>query len=131
MSKESVQDSFERCEKAGDFAETFYGIFLKKSPEISDLFAKTDFQKQHKLLRASVFILVNLDIENPNAKEMLARVGDSHSKHHLDIRPELYETWLNSLCETVKQMDPHWTETLEISWKNHMRPGIDLITSLY
>ena len=34
MSNESVRNSFKRCEAAGDFGETFYGIFLDKSPEI-------------------------------------------------------------------------------------------------
>ncbi len=28
---------------------------------------------------------------------------------NLSIRPELYEVWLDSVCQTVKQMDPDWT----------------------
>ena len=131
MSDERIHESFKRCEASGDFAERFYSIFLKTSPEIGDLFADTDFKKQRVLLRASVFMLVTRDVAEPKAKEALQRIGISHSKANLDIRPELYETWLDSLCLTVQQMDPEWTEELETAWRDKMRPGIELITSLY
>ncbi len=38
---------------------------------------------------------------------------------------------LDSLCETVKGMDSEWTPALEQSWRDHLAPGIALITSLY
>ncbi len=131
MTNDHVRESFKRCEASGDFADRFYGIFLKKSPEIADLFADTDFKKQRTHLRASVFMLVTRDVEDPKAKELLERIGESHNRSNLNIRPELYETWLESLCETVKNMDPEWTDELEHSWRQQMQPGVALITSLY
>jgi hemoglobin-like flavoprotein len=131
MINESVRSSFERCEAAGDIGETFYGIFLKKSPEIADLFANTDFKKQRKHLRASVFLLVNRNVEEPKAKEVLEGIGRSHNKSNLDIRPELYGIFLESLCETVKEMDPQWSEELDSSWRQQVLPGVHIITSLY
>ena len=126
-----VRHSFDRCETTGQFAEQFYEIFLNSSPEVERLFANTDFNKQRKLLRASVYVLVTRDIDDPKAKELLNRVGHSHSRSQLDIKPELYELWLESLCQTVKRMDPKWTPELEQAWCDQMRKGIDLITSLY
>ena len=131
MVNEAVRDSFKRCETAGDFGETFYGIFLKKSPQIAELFAETDFSKQRKHLRASVFMLVNRDIEDQKTQEVLTGVGNSHSRRKLDIRPELYDIWRQSLCETVKELDSDWSQELESDWQRQVQPGIDFITSLY
>ncbi len=128
---DDIRASFDRCEATGDFAERFYEIFLASSPEVAPLFAKTDFNKQRKLLRASVYILVMRDVENPEAREMLERVGNSHSSERLNIRPDLYELWLDSLCKAVEVMDPDWSMGLEAAWRARMRPGIELITSRY
>jgi len=131
MVNENVRDSFKRCESAGDFADTFYGIFLEKSPEIAELFANTDFKKQRTHLRSSVLLLVSRDINEPKAKHVIGSIGTSHSKANLNIRPELYDVWLESLCETVKQMDPEWSAELETGWRTQVQPGIDVITSMY
>ncbi len=131
MNSSDVRASFDRCEAAGDFAEKFYEIFLNSSPEIAPLFAKTDFKQQRKLLRATVYIMVTRDVTDPKGREALERVGHSHARAKLNIRPELYDLWLDSLCETAKAMDAEWTPELERSWRECMAPGIALITSLY
>ena len=131
VAKDHVQASFERCEASGSFAEQFYDVFLASSPEIAPLFAKTDFTKQRTLLRATVYILVTRSLEDAQARQTLERIGSSHSRSRLNIRPELYELWLDSLCETVKRMDTEWTPEVEREWRDRMRPGIELITSLY
>ena len=55
----------------------------------------------------------------------------SPAKSKLNIRPDLYDLWLDSVCETVKRMDPEWTPQVEQAWRERMAPGIALITSLY
>ena len=131
MSTDDVRASFDRCEATGSFAEQFYDVFLNSSAEIAPLFAKTDFEKQRKLLRASVYVMITRNVDDPQARETLERIGGSHGRTQLNIRPELYELWLDSLCETLKRMDPEWTAELERAWRDHLRPGIELITSLY
>ena len=80
--------SFDRCEAAGDFAEAFYEVFLNSSPEIAPLFAKTDFKKQRRAFEG------HRDVDDPTSREALERVGHSHAKSKLDIRPDLYDLWL-------------------------------------
>jgi hemoglobin-like flavoprotein len=126
-----VRASFERSEAAGDFADKFYAIFLNKSPEIALLFAQTDFERQRRLLRTTVYIMVTQDLDDPTARETLERIGRSHGRSELNIRPELYDLWLDSICETVKDLDPEWTPETERFWRERMAPGIALITSLY
>ncbi len=131
MVSDEVRQSFERCEAAGDFAARFYDALLAASDEIAPLFARTDFEKQRKLLRASVYIMVTRDVEDARARATLERIGRSHRRSELNIRPDLYELWLDSVCDTVKTMDPEWTTALEPAWRRQLRPGISLVTSLY
>ena len=126
-----VRDSFKRCEAAGDFAKEFYAVFLNASPEIAPHFAATDFAKQRKLLRATVYILVTRDVDDPQAFAALERIGRSHSRSELNIRPALYDLWLDSVCSTVTRLDPDWTPELEAAWRGQLRPGINAITALY
>ncbi len=126
-----VRESFARCEAAGDFADVFYAVFLDASPEIAPHFAATDFAAQHKLLRATVYILVTRDADDPQAFAALERIGRSHSRSELNIRPALYDLWLDSVCSTVTQLDPDWTPELETAWQEQLRPGITAITALY
>ena len=129
--EDPVRASFDRCEAGGNFAETFYRVFLESSTEIAPLFAKTDFEKQRKLLRATVYIMVTRNVYDPHARETLEKIGHSHGRTQLDIRPELYELWLDSVCRTVEQLDPEWTSRTEQEWRDRLRPGIELITSMY
>jgi len=116
---------------ASDGVERFYQDFLERSPEVAPLFAATDFSKQRKLLRASVYVLATRDVEEPQAREMLERIGESHGRARRNIRPELYEVWLDALCQTVRWLDPTWSDEVEQAWREKMRPGIDIITSMY
>ncbi len=78
-----------------------------------------------------MYIMVTRSVDDVQARETLESIGYSHGRTQLNIRPELYEVWLDSVCQTVKQMDPDWTSKVEREWRDRLRAGIDLITSLY
>ena len=128
---ETVQASYDRCLATGDFFQTFYDIFLAKSPEIASKFAQTDFSKQKNLIKASVAMLVRLGTGNANARRIIEKVGDTHCKQALNIQPELYELWLDSLCEAIQRHDSAYTAELEALWREEMEEGISLVTSRY
>ncbi len=130
-SHEAVQASYDRCQAAGDFFQTFYDIFLAKSPEIASKFAQTDFTKQKNLIKASVAMMIRLGTGNANARSIIEKVGDTHCRTALDIQPELYELWLNSLCEAIQRHDTAYTPELETQWRENMQEGIALVTSHY
>ncbi len=128
---DDVKLSFERCEASGDFGKRFYEIFLDSSDEIAPQFAETDFGKQRKLLRDSVRIMVSRDPRDPTMRETLRRIGDSHGRRGRAIPPLLYEYWLASLCNTVRELDPEWDDELEKKWRVRMRAGMQVITANY
>ena len=127
----AVQQSYFRCCEADGFFDSFYARFLGKNDEISPKFAGTDFKKQNNLLKASLYMLVLYREGEEAVEKALEQIGRTHGRDGYDIRPELYELWLDSLCETVEECDPQCTPELVEMWRTRMRGGIDYITSMY
>jgi hemoglobin-like flavoprotein len=129
---QAVRESYERSSQGGDFPTTFYRIFFTKSPEIPALFTHTDFTVQKRLLKAAVLILIKYTPdEAEGSRHALERIGQTHSRGQLNIRPDLYPLFVDSLCEAVKAHDPEFSADLEALWRHRVRDGIDLITSMY
>ena len=76
-------------------------------------------------------MMIRLNTGNANARRIIEKVGETHASHALDIRPELYELWLNSLCEAVQRHDPAYHADLEAAWRESMQEGIQLVTTHY
>ena len=128
---EDVRLSFARCEENGDFAETFYSVFLNSSPEITPHFAQTDFERQHRVLRDSVHMMVSRDVADPEFRSLLSRLGAAHGRDGRDVQPKLYEFWLDSICDTVRKLDPDWSNELERKWRVRLRAGMQVIMAAY
>ena len=128
---EAVKSSLERCEASGDFGEVFYKKFLNSSHVVPPLFSATEFPRQKKLVRDSVYNLVGKDVSDPVLRQELERLGRRHSRRGRNIRPALYELWLDSICQTVKVLDPEWDEALERKWRVRLRPGMQIIMAAY
>ena len=128
---QSVRESYDRCCANGDFPTTFYDIFLTKSPEISKLFADTDFTQQKRHLRAALLLLIKYEPGDEPTRIALEKIGRSHSRGERNIRPDLYPLFLESVCETIKRHDPEWSEELENQWKERVRGGVELVISMY
>ena len=128
---EPVRRSLERCEAAGDFGAVFYRKFLNCSPRIAPYFSETDFERQRRVLRDSVLLMVSRDVSDPAMREHLERLGKTHSRSQRGILPELYELWLDSVIETVRELDPNWNAELERAWRVRLRPGMQVIMAAF
>jgi hemoglobin-like flavoprotein len=124
---DQVIASYHRCRQSGTFFDTFYGIFLGKSPEIAAKFALTDFARQKLMLRESLLEVLNLYAGIESVREEIEQLGKRHQQ--LDVRPEHYELWVDSLCEAVASHDPEFRNDLGEKWREAMRPGIAMMLS--
>jgi hemoglobin-like flavoprotein len=114
-----------------NFLDRFYEIFLNSNPIIKPLFAKTDFKKQKELLRTGLFMLL-AHLEGKSSGTMgLNRIAESHSKKKLNINPNLYQFWIDSLVQAVKECDKKCDPELERVWQKCLRAGVDHIASQY
>lgn len=113
-------------EQGSCFFHHFYRKFTSASSEANEKFANTDFNRQVKMLRRSMFHMVGF-YETRSENWYLLKIAESHSRRDYDIRPALFDLWLEALIETVREMDPEFGDDVELAWRVAMAPGITLM----
>ena len=126
-----VEQSLARACIAGDPFERFYQIFLSADPQIKPMFEETDFNKQNKLLKAGLANLILFAQDSDYGKLKVDEIGLSHSKAKLDIKPELYSIWLNSLLKAIAEFDSEYNEEKAQAWTRVLSSGIEKIIDAY
>ena len=125
--RELFNDSLERCMQRTDFIDRFYQIFLASSDEVRKKFENTDFRRQRKMLRSSLFLLILACEGMPEGLQHLDRIAELHSRKQRDIPPHLYELWANCLLQAVQECDSRFNEQTENAWRSMMKLGIDFL----
>jgi len=105
------------------FFQAFYKRFLASDPVIPEKFSATDFTRQNQLLQHGIGLLLSFARRRNPA--LLARIADRHGAHDLDIAPHLYAKFVDSLVDTVREMDASCTPDVEAAWRIALAPGID------
>jgi hemoglobin-like flavoprotein len=123
--------SFGRAINKGDFIARFYEIFMASDPEVADKFANTDMEKQKKLLMQGINLSIMFAEGNPLGKHGIDRIRHTHSKSELDIHPEYYQLWLDSLLKAVNEFDQQIDEESNQQWRDMLQITIDYITDGY
>ena len=59
------------------------------------------------------------------------RIATVHDHLGLDIKPEYYSLWLESLIQTVSEFDPYFDDDIEQVWRQFLQPAIDFMISHY
>lgn len=126
-----AKKSLKRCLTKPEFLDIFYEKFLGSSDEIKAKFINTRFPNQKIMLKASLHIMVMLAQGSLKDTEQLQNLADKHSKGKLNIHPEFYQLWLDSMLYAVKVVDPEYSDVIFQAWKVTLQPGIDFFTSKY
>lgn len=126
-----VKVSFGRCCVAPTFFDRFYEIFLNSHPAIKPMFQHTDMSRQKSLLRQGLTMLIMHGEGNRFGTQSLERIAESHSRKKLNISPDLYPYWMNSLLKVVKECDPEYTPALEAEWKKILKKGTEFLIDKY
>lgn len=124
-----VMQSYGRCCASPDFFDTFYRHFLASSPLIREKFVDTDMAAQKQLLRQGILNLVMHARGMSDSK--LRALGESHSRQRLDIRPELYDLWLDALLLTISEHDKEYDANVGQAWREVLNKGIAVIKAGY
>jgi hemoglobin-like flavoprotein len=128
MSSQATQitrASFTRCVELPDFFPAFYRNFFASLPEAKPLFAKTNLEKQHKLIEHAIKILLIFPQQAPGEPTLLTRLAEKHGKAELGINPAWYPAFLESLVFTASQFDPEFTPGIGAAWREALQPGMD------
>ncbi len=112
------------------FFDEFYKRFVEASEEVRQKFQHTDMAVQRLMLKKSLVYLLNY-YATENVNEFLKRTAERHGRQDLDIRPELYDLWLDKLIETLAECDPKFSTRVEEAWRTVLTPGISYMRSMY
>lgn len=124
-------DSFLRCQNKTGFLNRFYQLFLDSSEEVKKKFKNTDFTKQQMALKSSFYMMLLTVQGNARGQRYLGEIAELHSRGRLDIKPEMYDLWLECLLKAVKEFDPLFNEEIKRVWQSLMNQGIRFMQSRY
>ena len=136
MNPEQVQAfraSLKRCLATPDFLRAFYDLFMSFSDEIRAKFRQTDFTRQTRVLADSLYAMAVVgqgESDSPAWAE-IDRLGLQHARGQLDVRPELYDVWLDCLVKAARQHDAEFTPELEQAWRDTLSAGIERMRAQY
>jgi hemoglobin-like flavoprotein len=127
---EQFNDSLERMPGAR-FLERFYELFLASSPEVRAKFAHTDFRRQRRVLKVSLYLMMLAVEGRLEGRIHLDEIARRHGRGGLGIQPELYDLWLECLIAAVREHDPRFDAETERAWRAVLRSGIEVMKSRY
>lgn len=123
--------SYERCCLNPDFIQAFYETFFRNCPRAKPMFAKTDFDRQARLLRHAIGLLLVFPAHSQQEPSVLTRVAERHSRRDLNVHPSLYDPFVDSLIETVCEHDSQFSPDVETAWRATLASGVAYMRSKY
>jgi hemoglobin-like flavoprotein len=123
---DQVVASYHRARQSGKLFDVFYDLFLRKSPDIPPMFARTDFPHQKLMLRESLLEML-VFVQTESNRSEIDRLGERHRQ--LNVKRVHYDLWLDALCESLTACDAEFTPALEQMWRDAMRKGIDVMAA--
>lgn len=121
--------SYQRCLNAEDFFPSFYQHFFEACPVAKPMFARTDFERQHRLLQHAIGLLLSYNLQRQSEPNLLTRVAERHGHNDLNVDPAHYPAFIASLIETVREFDPEFTPETERAWQEATAAGIAYMQS--
>jgi len=126
---EIFNDSFQRCLSKSGFFPRFYELFLNSSSEVKDKFKDTDFKKQARVVKKSLYLLTMVSTGAVEARAEIERLGQTHGREGLKVDPYMYDQWLTCLLQAVREYDIGWTPEVEKSWRKTFLSHIEALKS--
>src|SRR5262249_43798837 len=84
-----------------------------------------------RVLKASLYMMMFAAEGKAEGHVHLQSIAKLHSRNELDIKPHLYDLWLDCLMRAVRESDPLFTHETERGWRRRLEPGIECTRSQY
>lgn len=126
-----VEKSYDRVKDIDDFFNFFYHSLFSSDRAIFEMFKKTNMQSQKKALRDSIQYMLMLNAGSQIANRKFDQLAITHDREHRNVKPELYQHWVDSLIKALASFDPQFNLSLSKKWHLAVATGIDRIKSKY
>lgn len=121
---QNARSSLSRCVAKPEFIQRFYDLFMASSTEVADLFRDTDFERQKKVLKDSLFLmLVAAGTKKGPAHHELDRLAKRHRQ--IGVTADMYDVFVDALLEAAREHDPEFSDELEEDWRQAMHGPIE------
>lgn len=121
-----TRDSLGRCVECPTFVERFYELFMASSPKVGELFRDTDFERQKRVLKDSLYVmLVAAGTTKGPAHDEIERLAKFH--RDIGVSHDMLSLWLDALVEAAREHDTHFTDELEKDWRASLAGPIELL----
>ena len=113
----------------------FYDLFIASSDEVREKFRHTDLEQQRRMVADSLYLMAVAG-QSPGREESVAwsemsRLAERHAQSDRNIRPALYDLWLDCLLQAAREHDPEFSPAVEAAWRDTLRPGIEFMQARY
>jgi hemoglobin-like flavoprotein len=129
--RDMASASYQRCCEQPEFFSGFYRNFFRLCPEAAPRFAHTDFERQNRLLRHAISVLLIFPKEPDTEPTLLTRIAERHGRGDLAIPASLYPPFVDSLIATVEQYDPAFTPEVADAWRRTVAVGVAYMSSRF
>jgi hemoglobin-like flavoprotein len=126
-----AQASYARCCEVPHFFTAFYSDLFATCPTAEPYFAKTDFDRQHRLVKHGIGLLINYNREPKAEPNILTRVAERHRRGDIGVDPSLYPFFIESFINTARKFDPDFTPEVEAAWRAATAKGVAYMASKY
>ena len=126
---EAAKVSYARCRDSDAFFRSFYENFFAACPRAEPMFAETDFERQIRLLRHAIGLLLIFPTQPASEPTILTRVAARHSRSDLDVPPELYGDFVDALVKTVAEYDTSFSPEIGEAWRRAIAKGVAYMQS--
>jgi hypothetical protein len=125
---EVFRESFQRTVSPDpeSFFQQFYDTFLSSSPQAREKFARTDMERQKRMLEESLVRLMEFFV-GATSDDTMDHVADVHGRGGHAIDHALYGEWLDCLLSTVRDRDPRYDANVGLAWRVVLAPGIEFM----
>jgi hemoglobin-like flavoprotein len=124
-----AESSFHRCGDSPAFYAALYENLLASDPRIPPMFARTEFPRQHRLLKHALGLLI-VYAKRPNPA-LLERIALRHARTGADVPPDFYPYFEAALEHALADHDPEFTPAVAAAWRAVLAPGIAYMQSRY
>ena len=98
---------------------------------MAEKFANTDLKLQATVLKRSLYMVLRAAHQLEDGLDHLEKIAHSHSARGLDIKPHLYQHWLDTLIAVMRETETHYDESLDDAWRAVLQPIIDKMIEHY
>lgn len=121
-----TRESLGRCVECETFLQHFYELFMASSPKVEELFQRTDFERQKRMLRDSLYVmLVAAGTTKGPAHDEVKRLAQLH--RDVGVNRDMFKLWLDALVEAARAHDTHFTEALERDWRTTLSGAMEVM----